>query len=82
MAQFTVRNLEEDVKRRLKLRAEQHGLSMEEEVRRILRRAVCEEPAAPVRLGSRMAARFAQVGLKQALPEWRGQPVRAADFEP
>lgn len=79
MAQFTVRNLEEDVKTRLKRRAARRGLSMEEEVRRILRNAVKEE-AAPARLGSRIAARF--VGLKFAgeLPELRGQSIRPPTF--
>jgi plasmid stability protein len=36
MAQFVVRHLEEDVKMRLKRRAERHGRSMEEEARHIL----------------------------------------------
>jgi hypothetical protein len=40
MAQVIVRDLEEDVKARLKRRAAQHGRSMEEEVRDILRNAV------------------------------------------
>ena len=42
MAQFIVRNLENDVKVRLKRRAARHGRSMEEEVRHILRDAVKE----------------------------------------
>lgn len=40
MAQFIVRDLEDDVKMRLKRRAIKHGRSMEEEVRHILRDAV------------------------------------------
>ena len=40
MAQFTVRNIEEDLKVSLKQRAARHGCSLEEEVRRILRTAV------------------------------------------
>ena len=43
MAQFIVRNLEDDVKARLKRRAAHHGRSMEEEVRHILRDAVKEQ---------------------------------------
>ena len=39
MAQFVVRNLEDDVKARLKRRAAHHRRSMEEEVRHILRDA-------------------------------------------
>lgn len=76
MAQFTVRNLEEDVKARLKQRAARHGASMEEEVRQILRNAVKDENQPAPRLGSRIVARFAEVGLEEDLPELRGQPVR------
>ena len=39
MAQFTVRNVEDDIKARLKRRAARHGVSMEAEVRQILRNA-------------------------------------------
>lgn len=78
MAQFTVRNLEDDVKARLKLRAARHGSSMEEEVRQILRNAVKDESAPANRLGSRIAARFARVGLNDDLPELKGQTVRPA----
>jgi plasmid stability protein len=80
MAQFTVRNLEEDVKQRLKRRAERHGASMEEEVRQILRNAVKDENQPAPRLGSRIAARFAKVGLAQDLPEVRGQAVQPLPF--
>lgn len=40
MPQLIVRNLEETVVRRLKKRAGEHGVSMEEEHRRILRQAL------------------------------------------
>lgn len=82
MAQFTVRNLEEDVKAGLKRRAARHGFSMEEEVRQILRNAVNDDRQPPARLGSRIAARFAKVGLTSDLPELRGQTVKALDLEP
>ena len=80
MAQFTVRNLEEDLKVRLKRRAARHGASMEEEVRQILRNAVKDETPPAARLGSRIAARFAKAGLAQPLPELKGQPVRPVHF--
>ena len=80
MAQLVVRNLEASVTRRLKRRAERHGRSMEEEVRHILRNAVREEGAEPVRLGSRIAARFEKVGLASDLPEFRGEIPRPASF--
>lgn len=78
MAQFTVRNLEEDVKARLKLRASRHGSSMEEEVRQILRNAVKDESPVATRLGSRIAARFARIGLTEDLPELKGEAARPA----
>jgi plasmid stability protein len=80
MAQFIVRNLEDDVKARLKRRAERNGRSMEDEVRQILRNAVKGENRPAARLGSRIAARFRKIGLKRDLPELRGQPARQADF--
>jgi plasmid stability protein len=80
MAQFTVRHLEEDVKVRLKRRAARHGCSMEEEVRHILRNAVKDEGQSVPKLGSRIAARFAKIGLIKDLPELRGETIRAADF--
>ena len=81
MAQFTVRNLEEDVKQRLKNRAKRHGTSLEDEVRQILRNAVKEEGRARSGLGSRISARFAHAGLDTELPELRGQQAKPADFE-
>lgn len=74
MAQVVVRNIEEDVKTKLKQRAAQHGWSMEEEVRQILRNAtrITEPPSG--RLGSRIAQRFHEVGLAEPLPELH-QPI-------
>lgn len=40
MASITIRNIEDQVKDRLRIRAAQHGHSMEEEARTILRQAV------------------------------------------
>ena len=80
MAQFIVRQLDEDVKARLKRRAARAGRSMEEEVRHILRNAVKPGNAPAQRLGSRMAARFTNTGLTADLPELRGQPPRPADL--
>lgn len=73
MAQVVVRNIEEDVKAQLKQRAARHGWSMEEEVRQILRNAIriAEPPA--VKLGSRIAKRFHDVGLAEPLPELHQQ---------
>ena len=82
MAQFVVRNLDEDVKAALKRRARLNGVSMEEEARRILQRAIHEEPCVADALGSRMAARFAAIGLDEPLPELRGQEVEGMHLDP
>jgi plasmid stability protein len=81
MAQVIVRNLDENLKAAIKQRATRHGWSMEEEVRQILRRAVNEEPTPTTRLGSRIATRFADVGLENPLPELHGQSIDPVMFD-
>ncbi len=44
MASMTIRNLDDDLKARLRLRAARHGQSMEEEARSILRSVLQTEP--------------------------------------
>lgn len=44
MATMTIRNLDDELKARLRVRAAQHGKSMEEEARSILRDALKSEP--------------------------------------
>ena len=80
MAQVIVRNIGDDVKAGLKQRASQHGWSMEEEVRQILRRAVSEETQTRSKLGSRIAARFAGAGLDEPLPELHGETIAPMDL--
>jgi plasmid stability protein len=81
MAQFVVRDLEDEVKARLKRRAERHGRSMEEEVRHILRNATRESGRPVAKLGTRVSARFSTIGLTIDLPELRGQLVRSMDID-
>lgn len=81
MAQLLVRNLDEDLKAKLQSRARRHGRSMEEELREILRNAVRHEGGEHVRLGSRLARRFAAAGLSEEVPELREQPARPADLD-
>lgn len=82
MAQLLVRNLEDRLKVRLLRRAKQHGRSMEEEARDILRNALREEGTPVSGLGTEIAALFQEVGLKEEIPELRGHAVRPATFEP
>jgi plasmid stability protein len=53
MAMLTVRNLSEETHRALRVRAAQHGHSMEAEVRQILESAI--SPEGRVKLGSLLA---------------------------
>jgi antitoxin FitA len=78
VAQLVVRDIEEDVKIGLRRRAKRHGRSMEAEVREILRDAAKDEASPRQPLGSRLAARFAGVGLEKDIPEMRGQKARPA----
>ena len=48
LASITIRNLDDDVKTRLRIRAADHGRSMEEEARRILRDAVGRRPSSRI----------------------------------
>lgn len=61
MASITIRNLDDDVKARLRVRAAGHGRSMEEEARLILREAV-ESDAGPVDLAAAIRSRFSPLG--------------------
>ena len=81
MAQLVVRGMEEDLKARLRRRAKRNGRSMEEEVRHILRNAVKEEARDRRGLGTRIAARFANIGLAGEVAEVRGGPPRPAVFD-
>jgi plasmid stability protein len=81
VAQFVVRNLEDDVAEKLKKRAKRHARSMEAEVRDILRAAVRERADGQRKLGSRIASRFRRVGLRRDLPVLSGASVRPAEFE-
>ncbi len=47
MASITVRNLDEGLKRRLRIRAAENGRSMEQEAREILKAALGEEEEVP-----------------------------------
>lgn len=78
MAAITIRNLDDQLKARLRLEAARHGRSMEEEVRVILREAL--GPPASVGLGTRIHERFAAVGGVELAPPSRAQKPRAPDF--
>jgi antitoxin FitA len=70
MAQVIVRNLEDDVVERLKLKAELHGRSLEQELREILR------AAAPLSVEQKLAL----VDRAHALTRGRAQHEKAEDI--
>ena len=61
MASMTILNLDDDTKQRLRVQAAEHGLSMEEEARAILRSALIK-PAPPTNLARAIRSRFATFG--------------------
>ena len=75
MATLTIRNLDESLKSRLRMRAAARNRSMEEEARQILRAALQEPAVRTQDLGSRIRARFAALGDVQ-LPIEARQAVR------
>ncbi len=62
MASITVRNLDDGLKRRLRIRAAENGRSMEEEARGILRTALDEEAAPAKNLGTALHELFKPFG--------------------
>jgi plasmid stability protein len=75
MATLTIRNLDEPLKARLRLRAALRNRSMEEEVRQILRTALLEPAPASPDIGTRIRARFAGLGDVRLAIDAR-EPVR------
>jgi antitoxin FitA len=80
MASITIRNLDDDLKAKLRVVAASHGHSMEEEVRIIIRHALAKAEKSGG-LGSRIHARFAAIGgVDLELPA-RKDKARAASFD-
>jgi antitoxin FitA len=79
MSSITIRNLDPAVKERLRVRAAEHGHSMEAEARRILQTTL-KEPERPTgsNLYERIRARFELLGGADDL----ALPPRLADHEP
>ena len=62
MASITIRNLDDDVKIRLRVRAAGNGRSMEEEARLIMREAVSRESVPEKGLGTAIHELFKPLG--------------------
>ena len=81
MAQFVVRNIENQVKARLQRRAKKNGRSMEAEARDILRSALVEADFLAGGLGTEISSLFAKTGLTTDIPELRGHQIETPSFE-
>jgi plasmid stability protein len=80
MASITIRNLDEMVKRKLRLRAAQRNRSMEDEARDILRTALAQEPAQAGNLADAIRKRIEPSGgCELSLPA-RGAMREPPDF--
>jgi hypothetical protein len=73
MTSLTIRNVDDATKQRLRIRAARHGVSMEEEVRRILKEAL-PPPEAPSGLGKRLRDRFAGLAVEEFAVPGRHAP--------
>ena len=62
MASITIRQLPENTKRRLRMRAASNGRSMEQEARELLEKALSQKEAEPENLGQTIHRRFAKLG--------------------
>lgn len=81
MVAISVRDLDEDVASRLKLRAARHGRSMEAEVRAILTDAVAGGEDERLNLAQAIRERFAAIGgVELEIPPRQDLP-RAADLQ-
>jgi len=74
MASITIRNLDDALKAKLRIRAARLGRSMEEEVRVILKDALAQEDT-PKSLGESIHRRFANLGGFD-LPSIEREPIR------
>jgi len=80
MASITIRNLDESVKRRLRMKAASHNHSMEEEARIILQNAV-QIDNEDDGIGSRIHLRFKEAGGIEMPEPNRAHGPRKADIE-
>jgi plasmid stability protein len=81
VAQFLVRDFEDDVYQKLRNMPQRRGQSLEEFVREMLRKVALESAATPNNLGSKIAKPFAKIGLKGPIEELRSRPLTPPSFE-
>jgi plasmid stability protein len=77
MTNLTIHNLDESLTNNLRIHAQQHGQTIEEEARQILRLAFSEPSQKTRGLGSKISKRFMEIGGIE-LP----QPTRSLPRQP
>jgi antitoxin FitA len=82
MATLTIRNVDAAVKERLRMRAAQHGRSMEAELRAIVSDAVKSDERAEPNLAEAIRRRFAPLGGVDLEPHPPVLPGSPPSFEP
>lgn len=80
VATLTIRGVDDELHRKLRVQAARHGRSMEAEVRAILADQLSAAPADD-RLGSRIHGRFAGIGGAELDTTVRNETPRPAVFE-
>jgi plasmid stability protein len=79
VASLSIRDLDDDVRERLRVRAAEHGRSMEAEIRAILTAAVAD-PRRESGLAQALVSRFGVIGGVELEIPPRRQPPRPADL--
>ncbi|MDP3704772.1 MAG: hypothetical protein Q8R24_02535 [Legionellaceae bacterium] len=79
MANISVRKLDDQVYNQLRIRAAEHGVSMEEEARQLISRGV----SVPERISEVFRAHFGSAhGVDLNIPNQRDTPHNPMDFNP
>jgi plasmid stability protein len=79
MAVMTIRNIDDAIKKRLRIRAAINGRSMEDEARDILRSALSTDEPRTRNLGEAIRQRFAAIGGVD-IPETRREAIRQPPY--
>ena len=75
MASLTLRNIDESLKAKLRMRAAENGRSMEEEARKILKLYLLQKRGSEG-IGSRISRRFSEIGGVDLPDTRRSDPRR------
>lgn len=79
MATLTIRDVDNELKTALRVRAAEHGRSMEAEVREILR-VVLARPSSDIGMATRIRRRFSSIDDVEIEPPARTEFPRAAEL--